>query len=186
MIARIMKAREEITVIGVDMSRAFDTLDRSKMLTSLRIIIDEDSWRKIYTLLDNTTLQARIGSALSTPFSTYIGAPQGDSLSPVLYLELAMRDLRTACPRDETVPPEIIYADDTDFFSTSRETLDKIEPIAKTVLESWNLAMNTEKSDWKTLKREKGRDLAQYQKARHASRRSGRDAAQETAVFRCF
>ena len=50
---------------------------------------------------------------------------------------------------------EIIYADDTDFISTSPETLANIEPIPKTVLESWNLAMNTDKTDWTTLKRVK-------------------------------
>ncbi len=47
-----------------------------------------------YALLDKTNLQAKIERTLSEPFYTNLGAPQGDSLSPVLfiiYLELAMR-----------------------------------------------------------------------------------------------
>jgi hypothetical protein len=35
LIARIMKAREEIFILGAYMSRAFDTLDRQRMLDGL-------------------------------------------------------------------------------------------------------------------------------------------------------
>ena len=48
MVARIMKAREEITILGVDMSRAFDTIDRQKLLDGLRSIIDENSLKMIF------------------------------------------------------------------------------------------------------------------------------------------
>ena len=160
MIARIMKAREEFIILGVDMSRAFDTLERQKMLDGLQSIIDEDSLRMVYTLLDKTTLQAKLGTALSKPFDTNIGAPQGDSLSPVMftvYLELAMREIRAACPRpaqDLAVPNEIIYADDTDFVSTSQDVINNIEPRAKTILAEHNLAMNTEKTERTVLRRE--------------------------------
>ncbi len=153
MIARIMKAREELWILGIDMSRAFDTIDRLLLLAELRTIIDEDSWRIVVALLDHTTLQAKIKNALSEPFETNIGAPQGDSLSPVLftiYLELAMREIRTTCPRpqqDLLIPNEAIYADDTDYISGSKEVLKAIEPVAKTILGNWNLAMNTEKTE---------------------------------------
>jgi hypothetical protein len=159
MIARIMRAREEIHILGVDMSRAFDTLVRQKILDGLHNVIDEDSLRMVNVLLDQTSLQAKVGRALSTPFETNIGAPQGDSLSPVLfivYLELAMREIRAACPRpaeDTAVPNEIIYADDTDFVSTSKDLLDEIEPKAQAILGEYNLAMNTEKTEKTTLRR---------------------------------
>ena len=38
MIARIMKVREEILILGIDMSRAFDTIDRALLLAELRAI----------------------------------------------------------------------------------------------------------------------------------------------------
>ena len=164
MIARIMKAREEIWILGIDMSRAFDTIDRLMLLTDLRNIIDEDSWRMVAALLDHTTLQAKIKNALSSPFETNIGAPQGDSLSPVLfiiYLELAMRGIRAACPRpdrDQHIPNEAIYADDTDYISGSKEVLDAIEPVAKTILGNWNLAMNTDKTEFTHLKRQETKE----------------------------
>ena len=140
MIAQVMKAQESIFILGIDMSRAFDTIDRAKLLRELRSIIDHDSWRLVQALLSNTELKTRIRNALSKPFATNIGAPQGDSLSPVLftiYLELALREIRKACPRppeDLTIPQEIEYADDTDFISRSEEVIDLIEHTAADIL----------------------------------------------------
>ena len=63
-------------------------------------------------------------------FSTTLGTPQEDSLSPVLfiiYLEAALRDFRIAAPpkslKDAHLPPETIYADDVDFISHSQTWL---------------------------------------------------------------
>jgi hypothetical protein len=168
LIARIIKAREEIWILGIDMSRAFDTIDRSKLLHELRSIIDNDSWRMIAALLDHTTLQAKIKNVLSDPIETNIGAPQGDSLSPVLfviYLELAMRQIRSNCERDKIrpdedalIPNEAIYADDTELLSTTRKALEEIEPIASKTLGEWNLAVNTDKTEWTLLRRENKED----------------------------
>ena len=172
MIARIMKVREEILILGIDMSRAFDTIDRALLLAELRAIVDEDSWRIIRALLSDTKLEAKLQSALSQPFKTNIGAPQGDSLSPVLfviYLELAMRQIRKACPRpqrDNKIPTEIIYADDTDFISTSRETLANIETNASSILKTWYLAMNCDKTELTTLKREKEKEDETWRKTK--------------------
>jgi len=160
MIARVMKVREEIHILGIDMSRAFDTINRSKLLNELHNIIDADSWRLVYSLLDKTTLQAKIGHALSAPIETNIGAPQGDSLSPVLftiYLELAMREVRATCPRppeDTTIPTEILYADDTDFISQVREVITNIEAQSEPILKNWDLTVNRDKTEHTTLKRE--------------------------------
>jgi hypothetical protein len=68
------------------MSRAFDTISRQLLVDELKNIIDQDSWRLALSLLEKTTQQARIGRALVTPFETNIGTPQGDSLSPVLFV----------------------------------------------------------------------------------------------------
>ena len=42
-----MKAKEEIRVLRLEMSRAFDTLVRQLLLGALRAIIDEDSLRMV-------------------------------------------------------------------------------------------------------------------------------------------
>ena len=172
LIAIIMKTAKEIYILGLDMSRAFDTIDRQKLLNELREIIDEDSWRMVKSLLENTNLQARIGQTLSKPFNTDIGAPQGDCLSPVLfviYLELALRQIRAKCPRpeeDRAVPNEVLYADDTDFISTSKEVIAAIEPAAETILKSWNLAVNREKTEHTKLNREETREREVWRKTK--------------------
>ncbi len=68
---------------------------------------------------------------------------------------------RTACPRpahDLHIPNEAIYADDTDYFSGSKKVLDAIEPVAKTTLGNWNLAMNTDKIELTHLKRQEKKE----------------------------
>ena len=64
------------------------------------------------------------GANTEVPFLTNIGTPQGDSLSPVLfiiYLEQALKNVRSTLdsPSNTTeadLPNEIVYADDIDFF----------------------------------------------------------------------
>ena len=191
MIVRILRARDEIIyILGIDMSRAFDTIDRNRLIDELRAIIDEDSWRMVAQLLANTTLEVKLRTALSNPFKTNIGAPQGDSLSPVLfivYLELAMRQIRAACPRpaaDSIIPTEVMYADDTDFVSTSSEIITAIENSAETILKSWNLAMNRDKTEKTKLKREEKRTEEHWRAHKetwHTARRHRRNAKAKTA-----
>ena len=93
--------------------------------------------------LPDTVFTARIGSQSSEPFPTTIGTPQEDALSPVLfviYLEAALGEVRQAsvprCIDDNALPPDIIYADDTDFLSVSLARLRDLEPVASHVLKS--------------------------------------------------
>jgi len=141
-------------------------------MSELENIVDEDCWRLIQVLLEKTTLQARIKNALSQPFNSTIGAPQGDSLSPVLftiYLELAMREIRNAVPRppeDEEIPGEIIYADDTDYISTSREYLETIEAEASRILGDWNLSVNASKVEKTVLCRKEEKEKEEWRKVK--------------------
>ena len=80
------------------MSRAFDTIDRAKLLNIIRTIpsINNDDFRLIQFLLANTTLQVQFNGILTAPFKSNIGSPQGDGLSPILfaiYLDCLLYDL---------------------------------------------------------------------------------------------
>ena len=108
----------------------------------------------IEALLHKTSLQAKVGNALSTPFSTHLHQ-QGDSLSPVLfaiYLEL-VRSARMRPKIDELIPKEIIYVDGTDFISHSAEHLKSIEAEASQTLGRWNLIVNESKTERTTITR---------------------------------
>lgn len=61
-------------------------------------------------------------------------------------------------PLDSTIPNEIEYADDTDFISKSEAVVDSIQAEAPKILKSWNLAMNSDKTEKIVLKRETNKD----------------------------
>lgn len=89
-------------------------------------IVDADEGRMIRLLLVNTTLYISINDTTGTPFTTITGTPQGDSLSPLLfvcYLEAALRDVRAhlqpAPQTDMIIQTDTEYADDVTFISTS-------------------------------------------------------------------
>ena len=84
-----------IKITGIDMSAAFDTIDRDILLHILNNIVEEDELRLIQFLLSNTHINTRINNAdINAPFTSNVGTPQGDGLSPMLftiYLEHALK-----------------------------------------------------------------------------------------------
>ena len=112
----------------------------------LNTFMTEEEVRMVRVLLANTQLTVRVSNHLSNYFPTTIGTPQGDSLSPVLftvYLEAALREVRLQAPQkvvgDIHLPFELVYADDTDFMSTSRQWLQPLEPILTYNCGTWGV-----------------------------------------------
>jgi hypothetical protein len=125
-----------------------------------QVKLDDDSLRLVEALLKDTTLTVRLEGKMSEPFKTTIGTPQGDCLSPILfivYLEAALRDIRAAAPtrleadKKHTVPSEAIYADDTDFISLSKEWLRQLLEFVPPILAEYYLIANKDKTDWQTM-----------------------------------
>ncbi len=135
--AKTQRFQKSFRVLGIDMSRAFDTIRRDKLLTVLETFVNDSELRIIRMLLADTTLEPRLKQGKGSTFATTIGTPQGDSLSPVLfviYLEAALRDLRHNLPQrpreDINMPQYIAYADDVDFISNSNVFLDEVQRLA--------------------------------------------------------
>ena len=153
--AKATRYKWECHVLGLDMSKAFDTIDRRKLLDVMSSVTGPDEVCLIHHLLYNTTISVRINSALADPFHSTVGTPQGDGLSPVLficYLEAALQECRLSLPprplSDSTLPPETGYADDISFYSTSRPWLDASLPVIADGLKKWSLRVNQEKTEW--------------------------------------
>ena len=84
-------------ILSMDMIRAFDTINRLKLVQVMDTIVDADEGQMIGLPLVNTTLSILINDTTGTPFTTTTGTPQGDSPAPVLfvcYLKVAVRDVR--------------------------------------------------------------------------------------------
>ncbi|KAK3797961.1 hypothetical protein RRG08_018765 [Elysia crispata] len=101
--AKAKKEDVEIKITGIDMSAAFDTIDRQILLDITERIVEEDELRIIRFLLSDTVINTRInGATKERPFVSNIGTPQGDSLSPILfsiYLENALKEGRPRTPK---------------------------------------------------------------------------------------
>ena len=158
------------------MSRAFDTINRERLMKILKddVELDEDELRLCQALLAGTNLTVKIKTVFSAPFETTIGTPQGDGLSPILfvvYLESAIREVMKRAelkniirPKiDEGLPDKAIYADDSDFISTSECYLKGLEDLIPPTILEWDLManpgkwertkINGEEEEWKKVRK---------------------------------
>ena len=156
MVGRIEHYKEEFTILGIDMSSAFDTIDRGKLLSILTTFLNQDDLKLIRVLLADTSLIVKTGEASDT-IPTIIGTPQGDSLSPILftvYLEGALRNLRPLLALTPTLPNELAYADDVDFLFTSKEVAESSLSTIISSLACWNLQVNAGKTEYTCVSKE--------------------------------
>jgi len=170
---KVQRYQTTYHLLAIDMSRAFDTVSREKLLDVMRGIVGPDELRLIQLLLHETTLTVRCKSTTSRQFSSLIGTPQGDALSPVLfvcYLEAALRQARQQLmPRpisDSSIPPELEYADDMNLISTSRPWLEDALPVLADSFRSWNLHINEDKTEWVELNHASSPDEEPWRKTR--------------------
>ena len=69
--AKTVTENINIKITGVDMSAAFDTIDRDILLQILKNIFEEDELRLIQFLLSNTHINTRINNAdINAPFTS--------------------------------------------------------------------------------------------------------------------
>ena len=171
--AKTQRFQKLFRVLGFNMSRVFDTIRRDKLLTVLETFVNDSELRIIRMLLADTTLKPRLKRGKGSTFDTTIGTPQGDSLSPVLfviYLEAALPDLRHNLPQrpreDINMPQYIAYADDVDFISNSNVFLDEVQRLAPGCLLKWHLIINESKTEHTNIHRRNTCDIEQWRKTR--------------------
>jgi len=75
MAARSQKYQEAMEILGIDMSRAFDTIRRDRLMQILETFLDDSELRMIRLLLADTTLEPRLAKGSCTMFNTTIGTP---------------------------------------------------------------------------------------------------------------
>ena len=68
------------------MLKAFDTIDHDKLLFHLKHTVDDDELHIIYILLTANKFRVQCGKTTGLPITTNAGTPQGDSLSPILFI----------------------------------------------------------------------------------------------------
>ena len=76
----------EINLLMLDMSKAFDTIQRGTLLNDLKEIIDEDELHLIELLLDKVNYSVKLEGQTGNKFTTNIGSPQGDGASALFFI----------------------------------------------------------------------------------------------------
>ena len=75
LIAKVHRFETIIHILGLDMSRAFDTIDRAKLIEVLHSIpnVLDDDVRLIRVLLADTVLHVHFNGISTTPFKSTMG-----------------------------------------------------------------------------------------------------------------
>ena len=78
------------------MSKAFDTVKGKGLFDILREVLDEDELHRIELLVENVVIQVKVGKEIGDEIKTNSGVPQGDCLSPILFITCLAEALKPA------------------------------------------------------------------------------------------
>ncbi len=160
LLAKVQEYDITIYVTGIDMSSAFDTMDRHKLLEIAERIMDEDGQRILRILLSETSVEVRVKGAQTKPFTTNIGGPQGDSYSGpqfTTYFQESLKEVREEIEISltEDLPEEMIYADDYDHLTEDIQKKTLFKTRVKPILAKSDLKVNEDKTEDTILRRAK-------------------------------
>lgn len=159
-----------IYILMLDMSKAFDTVDRNKLFEALEEVLLPEELHLLHILTNNVFIKVRVAEELGEAFTTLIGIMQGDCLSAILfifYLARALTPPKTQLSTEHNYAIENIaevkwktyikeqnlftispkYADDTTWASTKTETIKMIKETVPSMLRAFNLHVNVGKTE---------------------------------------
>lgn len=80
-IAKVMLYQNmDVQIMGVDMSSAFDTIEREELMQALELTLKEDEIRMCRLLLTETSTTLWFGKDFTESFETNKGSAQGDAI----------------------------------------------------------------------------------------------------------
>ena len=75
----------ETHILMMDMSQAFDTVNKKTLMQDQRNILDPRELHIIKVMIEDVRLIVDVDGNRGQPFETNVGTPQGDCLSPTLF-----------------------------------------------------------------------------------------------------
>ena len=104
----IIEDNAEIHLRLLDMSKAFDNVSRGNLIQDLKQILQEDELHMVKILITQVNLQVRNNNTIGRKFKTSKGIPQGDCLSPILFIFYLAKTLKENKEQD-SVPEDHSY-----------------------------------------------------------------------------
>jgi len=151
---------QHVHILGQDIEKAFDSVNRNKLLAILEPLIPPDSLTMIRYLMSETQLTVKLGTTKSTPFFTTHGIPQGGALSTVLfctYVEAPLRQVRALIPEiildERALTIDTEYVDDADFLSTDANLPHQLQLLMPGIFAPWDLRIHPDKTEHHHLHR---------------------------------
>ena len=138
----------QIHLLLLDMSKAFDTVNRKMLLEELQEVLDLDEMYLISVLTNRPKIKVKIGNSLGEAFDTLVGIMQGDVLSAILFIFYLAKYLKHPIKtrmKGFLISPK--YADDITFGGTCKSQIDEIEVKVPQKLEGHNLKVNELKTE---------------------------------------
>ena len=135
----------------LDMSKAFDTLDRELLFNHLEKILEPDELHNdVMSRLTNHP-QIKVGTEHAQQFESTIRIMQGDCLSAILFIYYLARCL-DELKKEDDIQPDVFYiapkyAHDITFVTTSKEMINKIKETISPQLKKYNLMVNETKTE---------------------------------------
>ena len=75
-----------IHLLMLDMSKAFDSIQRGSLLNDLKHILDNDELHLVSLLINEVSYAVKLEGKQGQPFITNVGSPQGDSARALLFM----------------------------------------------------------------------------------------------------
>ena len=155
----------DIFLLFLDMSKAFDTVNRSKLTEILKNFLTPSQLHMVYLLINDVILNVKIGDKVGANIITAIGICQGDCLYAllfILYLAYAIKPIlkdrypedyhrtlwSTFVDRDKLqieIDPK--YADDITFICSEEAKINQVERVVLSVLCKEGLYINKSKME---------------------------------------
>lgn len=166
----ITSSNYDIFITLLDMSKAFDTVSRAKLLDYLKEILTPCELHMMYILIHDVKLNVRLGKTTGDEMPTNIGITQGDCLSALLFIFYLAKTIKEKLPKhtieednqykirwsalDWIIDKDIHkininpkYADDISFIRSDKSKINQAERIVPQMLKINNLQINNDKTE---------------------------------------
>ena len=82
----IISENYNIFILLLDMIKAFDTVNRNKLLKYLEEFLTKSEMRLVYLLISGVELRVRVGNEIGEIIETNVGVAQGDCFSAIFFI----------------------------------------------------------------------------------------------------